>query len=115
MDFRICDCDGVTMAKKKYKWYKDLWGWIGFFVYIIIIIYASYRDVSGNSIQSNSFIEKSITFVRYILPEFSCSQGFIFSICMSDLLYIFIVTPIVYFLFGLLLHKLFIKLKWVRR
>ncbi|MEK6884937.1 MAG: hypothetical protein AABY22_35225 [Nanoarchaeota archaeon] len=78
---------------KKYKWYKDKWGWLGAILLSLIVI----KIGSGFSIFNGrvSFVEN----FRYMFVE---TYGG----------YIFLVSG---FLIGILLHKLFIKFKWVKR
>ena len=113
MDFRICDCDGVTMAKKKYRWYKDLWGWIGFFTYplIVYLISQKYPNLNNISIFARTIIYPLELIGKMYKSITDCSG----LDCLEGLFFVFGTIPLIGFLGGLLIHKLFIKLRWVRR
>ena len=79
---------------KKYKWYKDKWGWVGLplgIVYDFFIEVIEYTKIGLNG-----------GIKEYYAIRFP--DGFILAI----------VFPIVGFIIGILIHKLFITFKWVK-
>ena len=99
---------------KKYKWYKDLWGWIGAIILTVInIMGLAEADYFFQGIWRKIIFFPAL-FIRWIFQTFdfpSCVE------MVGCLPIVILGTPmlfIVSFIIGILLHKLSIKLKWVK-
>ena len=102
---------------KKYKWYKDKWGWIGAILYILIFIYFGVK--CPTSYQSNiPYSERcdyivTLPFALFFNYEYG-KVGWLSSGGGTNIFLVILFNMIIYFIIGILLHKLFIKLKWVK-
>ena len=93
--------------KKKNKWYKDKWGWIGVGIYpILLFIILMLDDVNP---QLADFLLKIVGFPFLIL-----FRNYSSPVIGGGFVLLLLVFPFG-FIFGLLIHKLFIKFKWVKK